>query len=1162
MIRRLLAALLLIVLLLFTLFTFLVGTGSGARLLAQVGGGFIPGELEIGHLEGNLLKGLTARDVRYRHDALTAELAHLEARVALLPLTGLRVEVLTLQAAELDLTLTPDPDAPPADAPFSLPDSIPMPVVVNLSDGHIRQIRFRTDPEAEPLIVDSLRLSLHLDQARVLIRRLAVDSPLANILAAGHVGLALPYPMELGVDWHLPLPEVAGEFLPDADQARGQLVTQGDLARLTLRHQVFTPLSLVTEGDVHDPVTDLVLDLTHHWQALTVTLAQDQILSVAEGRLVTRGRPDAYVLDLDTAVTLDPWPSLALTLNAEGDTRTLRPAPLSIRSEAGDLDLSGRIDWHEGLSWVLDLRGRNLEPGRFVADLPGRLQLALGSEGRLDDTLGVVTRVDLRELSGTLREFPVRGQGRIDVAGNRLTSPGLQLAVGDNRLDARGEVAERLDLAFDLQAPDLPGLWPGLTGRLQARGQVQGPLDSPRITATAQGQGMGYHDLTLGRMDLDLRAGLSPQSPLALNLSVEALRLGEALNLTRLTLAGEGRGDDHRIRLDLDADQGRLGLSLAGSLTATDPLDWRGRLTRLNLDQPLAGAWQLEAPVPLQASASNAALGQLCLLQDEARLCLDGTWSDRDGGRGQLTLSDLALDGLAPLLPPNLRLDGYLDARADLRLDQQLQLEARILPGDGNLRVLGLEGDEQIIPYQQARVDLRIEDRDVEAALQFGFLEGGTVSAQVAARPRADGELTLAGNARADLTELRWLEMLAPQIREPAGRIGADVDLAGTLSNPLIDGRITLSDGRMDVPDLGITLDELTLTVRNDGTERLVLDGSVRSGPGRLTLDGHVQLDPDNRYPVNLNIRGDRFQAARRPDVDLLISPDLRVTVLGERVIVRGDLTIPEATLTLLELPQQAVSVSRDEIILDTDTEETLPLQVIARVRLILGDQVRISGFGLEARLSGNMMVQETPGMSTRLIGEVRVDEGRYRAYGQDLTVERGVLLFQGPPENPGLNLRASRRIPVHDVLVGIEIIGTLEEPRSRVFSDPTMEDSEALAFLVTGRPLSGGSETDAGAIASAIAMFGIERRAFITDRIGRQLGLDEFAVDTGTDLDDAALMMGRYLSPRLYLRYAMGLFQQSSTVMLNYQLSRTLSLETRSSTDSQSMDLIFRRER
>ncbi|MCG5501447.1 translocation/assembly module TamB domain-containing protein [Ectothiorhodospira lacustris] len=1162
MIRRLLAALLLIVLLLFTLFTFLVGTQSGARLLVQVGGGVIPGELEIGRLEGNLLKGLTARDVRYRHDAVTAELAHLEVRVALLPLTGLRIEVLTLQAAELDLTLTPDPDAPPADEPFSLPESIPMPVVVNLPEGQIRQIRFRTGPEAEPLAVDSLRLSLHLDQEHVLIRHLAMESPLAHVLAAGRAGLAQPYPVDLGLDWNLPLPEAAGDLLPNAEQARGQLTMQGDLTRLTLHHRVFAPVALVSEGEIQNPITALSVDLTHHWQALTLDLAEAGSLTLAEGRLVTRGRPDAYTLNLDTAVTLDQWPTLTLSLAAEGDMESLHPTPLSIRSEAGDLDLSGRVTWHEGLAWALDLQGRNLEPGRFVADLPGRLQLGLRSEGRLDDTRGVITRIDLRELSGNLRGFPVRGQGRIDVTGTHLESPGLQLAVGDNRLNARGTVTERLDLAFDLQAPDLPGLWPGLEGRLQARGQVQGPLDSPQITATAQGQGMGYGDLNLRRLNLDLRAGLSPQSPLQLNLTVEALRLGEALNLERLTLTGEGRGDDHQIRLDLDADQGRLGLSLAGSLADSVPTAWSGRLTRLNLDQPLAGTWQLETPVPLRASAQSAELGQLCLLQNEARLCLDGTWSDGAGGQARLRLSDLALEGLTPLLPPNLQLDGYLDARADLRLDEHLSLEARILPSDGNLRVQGLEGDEQIIAYQQARVDLRVEDRDIETTLQFGFLEGGTVNARVTAQPRPDGELTLQGIARADLTELRWLEMLVPQIREPAGRIGADLTLAGTLSDPLIDGQITLTDGRMQVPDLGISLDELTLTARNEGTERLVFDGGVRSGPGRLSLSGHALLDPGNQYPVSLSIQGERFQAARRPDVELLISPDLSITVQGERVIVRGDVTIPEATLTLLEMPQQAVSVSRDEIIIDAGTDETLPLQVIARVRVILGEQVRISGFGLEARLSGNVMVQETPGMSTRLIGEVRVDEGRYRSYGQDLTVERGVFLFQGPPENPGLNLRASRRIPVHDVLVGIEIIGTLEEPRSRVFSDPAMEDSEALAFLVTGRPLSGGSETDAGAIASAIAMYGIERGAFITDRIGQQLGLDEFAVDTGTDLDDAALMMGRYLSPRLYLRYAMGLFQQSSTVMLNYQLTRTLSLETRSGTDAQSMDLIYRRER
>nr|WP_274520635.1 translocation/assembly module TamB domain-containing protein [Ectothiorhodospira variabilis] len=335
----------------------------------------------------------------------------------------------------------------------------------------------------------------------------------------------------------------------------------------------------------------------------------------------------------------------------------------------------------------------------------------------------------------------------------------------------------------------------------------------------------------------------------------------------------------------------------------------------------------------------------------------------------------------------------------------------------------------------------------------------------------------------------------------------------------------------------------------------------MRSGPGALEVDGEVQL-ADGDMPIIINVRGDRFQAARRPDVQALVSPDLRITLIGQRAIVTGQVEIPEARVELVELPPQAVSVSRDELILDDEEEAGEALVVIARVRVILGDDVRISGYGLEARLTGDIAVQDSPGRPTRLVGEVRVAEGRYKAYGQDLTVERGIIVFQGPPENPGLNIRASRSVPAYDVVVGLEIGGTLEEPRSRVFSEPPMEDSDALAFLVTGRPLSGAGEGEATDIVSAVAMFGIERGGFITDRIGQEVGLDEFTVDTGTELEDSALMMGKYLSPRLFLRYSVGLFDRVNTVMLRYQLTRTLSLETRSSSEAQSMDLLYRRER
>nr|WP_242472518.1 translocation/assembly module TamB domain-containing protein [Ectothiorhodospira mobilis] len=337
----------------------------------------------------------------------------------------------------------------------------------------------------------------------------------------------------------------------------------------------------------------------------------------------------------------------------------------------------------------------------------------------------------------------------------------------------------------------------------------------------------------------------------------------------------------------------------------------------------------------------------------------------------------------------------------------------------------------------------------------------------------------------------------------------------------------------------------------------------MRSGEGNLTLEGEVQRGGDGPPPVRLQVRGEDFLALRRPDVQVVISPDLDVTTIGRRVIVTGDVAVPRARVELVELPPQAVAVSGDEIIVQEAGEEPgEPLVVVARLGVTLGEDVRIRGYGLDARLGGTLKVQQSPGLPTRLLGQIRIPEGRYKAYGQDLTVERGLLLFQGPPENPGLDLRAVRRIPAHEVTVGLEMGGTLEQPRSRVFSEPPMEETEALAFLVTGRPLSGAGEGDGNAIASAIALYGIERGAFITDRLGSELGLDEFTVDTETGLDEAALMMGKQLSSRLFLRYSVGLFDRVNTLMLRYSLSPHLSLETQSSSEAQSMDLIYRLER
>ncbi|MFP4080085.1 MAG: translocation/assembly module TamB domain-containing protein [Ectothiorhodospira sp.] len=1148
----------------------LVGTTPGTRLLLNQGVGFVPGELRIGEIRGTLISGVHLQDVAYTHPALRATAEQLDLGLDLTALLRLTVHVSHLESRGLEVTLTPADDAPgPSEdsPPFALPDAIPMPVTVDLRRGVLHDNRLHPSEGADPIVVDRLALGLHLDARRLQLRHLDLQAPQGRLQGLGRVTLTRPYALGLAADWSLSLPQGAARTL-SADRAGGRLILAGDLTDLSLKHRLEGPMEARTEGRIRQPLTTPAWDLTHRWEALPLALTADQRLDLDSGQLVTRGTPDDYTLGLRTALGTPDLPRLDLALSARGDTRGLQLAPLSLSGSPGDLQVTGRVGWTQGVDWALDLRGRNLDPAALAPELPGRLQLRADTRGRLASGAPLEARMNLADLSGTLRERPVRGQGEVRVDGTRLEIPGLNLAAGDNRLEARGRLGDPMDLDFRLQAPALETLWPGLLGRLEAEGRVQGPPDAPRLTARARGGDLALGDLGLTRLAMDLQAGAAPDAPLQLDLRLGELRIADDTALDDLTLEGRGTAADHQLDLTLAGRGARADLALDGALPGgllTRPHRWTGSLTALDIRPPVGGPWTLQDPAALHAGPMAAGAEPICLGQDDARLCLEGDWSDETGIRqAEARLTRLPLDLLQEQLPPNLRLEGRVDGRARLRLDPDLSLEAQLTtPYDGRIHLLDEGGNRQAVPFGDARAELRLQDRDLKASLGLNIAGDGRIQARLEGRGRQDGDTALEGDARLTLDDLSWLDPLIPQVQDLEGRVQGDLDIGGTLRTPRLDGQLRLADGTVFLPEAGITLRAIQMDVYNEGQDRLRLAGRLRSGEGALTLEGEVRRAEDGPPPVTLQIQGEDFQALRRPDVQATLSPDLNATVIGRRVIVTGDVNVPRARVELVELPPQAVAVSGDEVIVQEEEETSGdPILMVVRVGVALGEDVRIRGYGLDARLAGELEVQQNPGLPTRLLGEIRIPEGRYKAYGQDLTVERGLLLFQGPPENPGLDLRAVRRIPAHEVEVGLEMGGTLEQPRSRVFSDPPMEETEALAFLVTGRPLSGAGEGDGNAIASAITLYGIERGAFITDRLGSELGLDEFTVDTETGLDEAALMMGKQLSPRLFLRYSVGLFDRVNTVLLRYALTQHLSLETRSSSEAQGMDLIYRLER
>jgi translocation and assembly module TamB len=229
--------------------------------------------------------------------------------------------------------------------------------------------------------------------------------------------------------------------------------------------------------------------------------------------------------------------------------------------------------------------------------------------------------------------------------------------------------------------------------------------------------------------------------------------------------------------------------------------------------------------------------------------------------------------------------------------------------------------------------------------------------------------------------------------------------------------------------------------------------------------------------------------------------------------------------------------------------------------QLALNNRVWFQGRGLDARLDGNLHVTGQIGTPLRATGTIRAVEGTYEGYGQKLAIERGILAFNGPLDNPQLNVLALRKgLPVE---AGVEILGTTTHPRVRLVSSPDVPEPEKLSWLVLGRGASDASIGDVGVMmAAARAMLGTSNpgsdftRRFGIDevRIGRAdtnsvLGVlpqSTVAGRTGTPAASEVVSVGKSLNRNLQLTYEQGLADAEGSLKVTYSISRQFQLLAR----------------
>lgn len=839
--------------------------------------------------------------------------------------------------------------------------------------------------------------------------------------------------------------------------------------------------------------------------------------------------------------------SLSLTAQATRDSQKIALHAAQLSAGTARLTFRGSLARDAQAAYSASGSLRDFNPARFFASVPqvknrpARINADIDAHGALHPTLSANIQFNVHD--SQYGGLPMTGGGTVHILGRQLLPSDVQLSVAGNVLRLKGSFGKPSDrLALDMDAPALGRLGFGLSGLLQVHGEIGG----------------------------------TPHAPLALDLSARGLQFGD-IRLGKLTASIQGTYASHALRVSADGRVRNQALQLTlaaqgGLHDQAQKLAWDGVLR--TLENQTSPHLQLQSPLPLVAGPGRLELGAGRLAMDKASIDLQSLvynnalfrseGSFRALELGQLLAWRQQLTGKTAPLNTDLVLDGRWNMRLAERADGFVEITRR----SGDMRLserstLGLGALSLRAKLQGSQIELNAQ---VDASRLGSIAAQGQVGLQ-----REDRKLTLTARSPVSV----HITASVPKLQTIAALAGPRIALAGSASMDLMArgslGEIKLS-GTVAGEHLALTLYDQGVHLR-DGVVHLRLENNIvelqqvlfRGGNGTLSATGHMALGGVARG-LSATIVASSLQ--------LLASPSAQMTVTGQAVasnangplLVSGYFAVDHG---LFSLPEKAAPQ------LDTDVVVVRSGQAQAAdrgrpalaekpagaftpridIELGLGKDFAFKGAGAELRLAGALTLRSEPGATPQAFGSVRVVEGSYKAFGTQLAIESGVFNFQGPLNNPNVNLLAMRR--QKEVAAGVRVTGNVHQPRVQLVSEPDLPQEQQLSWLVFGHS-SGGGETGRAKAAVQGAALGLLNK-FGTGRAAQTIGLDTLAIgESEFGLAGAQVVnLGKEISDRLYIGYEQSLAGAESVMKLIYELTPSWSVVLRGGTVA-GMDVFY----
>lgn len=1047
--------------------------------------------------------------------------------------------------------------------PVVLPE-IAVPFGFLLKRFRIEDVLFRDQIETW-WKVNYLDISARAEENRYYIDSLVFDAPEARFELEGSLTSSKEWPVSLKGTWQL--------TFEDYNEMGGDLSVEGPLERLNANVNATRPVTLSVTGVLKDLLNETSWTGTILGGEGSLIAINDSWPDIMLENLRTENAAGTFgTYGGQVSGTASYWRTrdVKLVVDLDGNEDGIVFSNVDVMFKESEGTASGEIGWVDKFYWKGKGQAENVNPYDYADMFAGSLKGTVTSYGEIgyEDEDLLSCYFDTQDLEGTIGDYPVTGSGRVRIEDVDVLFENVLLKSAESVIEMDGEFTDFMDFYFEMYSPDLDQFLPGSSGFLAASVIVYGAVDTPYISFDLDGDNLRYQGNSIGRIHGGGQVDFAPSGQIYADVTAEQMNIA-GLNVDSATLLSTGVLEDHQVLAQLNSELVNGDLRLVGGVS--DDV-WNTDIQKFSLAFEQYGEWDAQKRASMTLSEQDISIDNLCLTGAGGTLCTTADLGFGGEWKGDVISSHFDLAYILETLGLDLDTSGTVSTSLAFSGDSRQLLSSNgwLEVHDGQLVLPEFDDETRTVYWDENRVDILLDERDLQLSLLSAFNDGSVIKADVSGtdfggftgdimEKKIGGTIDIAMKNGDDLSFLTSYTVRAK------GGLDGKFTLAGDLTGPIIDGRLQLDkDGSIFIPAAGITLKETDVTVEME-KEQTRLFFTAKSGEGAVAGTGLLYYPTLDRLTGSFIATGQHFTAVKLPEYEVMVNPDVQFVFNRETGRLSGNIEVPKARIAP-EGFAAAASESKDVVYVDQrEDEQNLSWPLVTDLDITLGEEVLVDSFGLYGYLHGELEVNGEPGEDLTGYGQLNLDKGTFSIYGRVLDIERGRVSFTGGPiENPFLDVRAQRSVNEKVAgrsggwTVGVDVSGTVDDMHFALFSSPVMAESDILAYMIVGHSAADADSEEDGLLETAATAVGVEETARMMKELSAILPVDEMHMEGGSQTEDASIVVGKSLTDNLFIGYDYNFFKSTSEFILRYDLGRGFFIETKSSTEANGADLIY----